>query len=172
MDLVLKSTCKNLFYATVLQSFQLAQKEGALDNVQLKLGNKTKLVNLKVPLALIIGDNQGGDGICGRSAYYGKKLQHICCMCNATPAAYNSKEMDSCNLLVMEDMKQLCLQQNLDKLKDLMQYPNWQAFYDIDYGGLPGGVFTAACPPEALHSLENGLVMHCLKELSETQLGD
>ena len=46
-----------------------------------------------------------------------------------------------------------------------MQYPTWQAFYDIDYGGLPGGVFTAACPPEALHSLENGLVLHCLKEL-------
>jgi len=39
------------------------------------------------------------------------------------------------------------------------------SFFDIDYGGLPGGVFTAACPPEALHSLENGLINHCLKEL-------
>src|SRR5688572_31640280 len=29
------------------------------------------------------------------------------------------------------------------------------------------GVFTAACPPEALHSLENGLVLHCLKQLFE-----
>ena len=46
-----------------------------------------------------------------------------------------------------------------------MQYKSWQAFFDIDYGGLPGGVFTAACPPEALHSLENGLINHCLKEL-------
>ena len=46
-----------------------------------------------------------------------------------------------------------------------MQYDTWQAFFDIDYGGLPGGVFTAACPPEALHSLELGLITHCLKEL-------
>ena len=53
-----------------------------------------------------------------------------------------------------------------------MQYPNWQAFYDIDYGGLPGGVFTAACPPEALHSLENGLVLHCLKEMFDSVMSE
>ena len=46
-----------------------------------------------------------------------------------------------------------------------MQYKAWQAFCDIDYGGSPGGVFTAACPPESLHSLENGLMIHCLKQL-------
>ncbi len=62
-------------------------------------------------------------------------------------------------------MKQLCINKDLQKMHDLMQHSTWQAFYDIDYGGLPGGVFTAACPPEALHSLENGLVLHCLKVL-------
>ena len=86
-------------------------------------------------------------------------------MCDATPAVYDSKKRKKCNLLVMEEMKQLCIDKDTNKLYDLMQYPTWQAFYDIDYGGLPGGVFTAACPPEALHSLENGLVLHCLKEL-------
>ena len=50
-------------------------------------------------------------------------------------------------------------------MHSLKQYKNWQAFYDINYGGFPGGVFTAACPPEALHSLENGLINHCLKQL-------
>ena len=33
-------------------------------------------------------------------------------------------------------------------------------------------MFTAACPPEALHSLENGHVLHCLKELFEEVLGE
>ena len=42
-----------------------AQEEGAL-NVQLTLGNQKTFANLKVPLAFIIGDDQGGDGICGR----------------------------------------------------------------------------------------------------------
>src|SRR6476620_6209090 len=54
----------------------------------------------------------------------------------------------------------------------MLQSPNWQALYDIDYGGSPGGVFTAACPPEALHSLENGLVLHCLKQLFDKNLGE
>ena len=51
-----------------------------------------------------------------------------------------------------------------------MQNTTWQAFYDINYGGSPGGVFTAACPPEALHSIENGLVFHCLKKLFQEQM--
>ena len=93
-------------------------------------------------------------------------------MCDATPAVYNLKEANQCNLLVMEEMKQLWINKDLKKMHELMQYPNWQAFYDIDYGGLPGGVFTAACPPEALHSLENGLVLHCLRELFETVMSE
>lgn len=86
-------------------------------------------------------------------------------MCNATPEAYESNEMDNCELLIMEDVKQLYIENNTTALKELLQYNTWQAFFDIDYGGLPGGVFTAACPPEALHLLENGLINHCLKHL-------
>src|SRR6476620_11735403 len=93
-------------------------------------------------------------------------------MCDATPAAYDSKEMDHCKLLVMEDIKQLCLSKDEVKLKSMLQSVNYQAFFDINYGGSPGGVFTAACPPEALHSLENGLVLHCLKKLFEKILGE
>lgn len=154
----LRSRCENLFFDTVLHSFKEAQKDGALDGVPLTLGNKTRTVNLKVPLAFIIGDIQGGDGICGRSAYYGMKAKHICCMCDATPALYDSKEMDNCNMLVANDIKQMCLNKDEEQLESLMQSVNYQAFYDIEYGGSPGGVFTAACPPEALHSFENGLV--------------
>ena len=151
-----------------------AQKEGELENVTLRLGNKQKTVNLKVPLAFIIGDIQGGDGICGRSAYYGAKAKRICRMCDATPDAYESIYVDNCNLLVMEDMMQLSLNKHKEeerqKLRNMLQTPNWLAFYNVDYGGSPGGVFTAACPPEALHSLENGLILHCLKELFQAML--
>ncbi len=37
---------------------------------------------------------------------------------------------------------------------------------------MPGGVFTAACSPDALHSLENGLILHCLKQLFDKVLRD
>jgi hypothetical protein len=167
----LRSLHENLFFDTVLHSFKEAQKDGTLDGVPLTLGNKTKTVNLKVPLAFIIGDIQGGDGICGRSAYYGMKAKRICRMCDATPAVYDSKEMDNCNMLVMDDIKQMCLNKDEEQLESLMQSVNYQAFFDIDYGGSPGGVFPAACPPEALHSLENGLMLHCLNQLFKEILG-
>jgi len=43
-------------------------------------------------------------------------------------------------------------------------------FFDIDHGGLPGGVFSAASLPEALHALENGIMLHSLKEVFYTIL--
>ena len=161
----LKCQCQNVLFQKVLKSYRTAQCDGALQNVEVTLGSQTKCVNLKVPLAFIIGDIQGGDGICGRPAYYGDSAKRICRMCNATKAAYDSKQMDCCELLVMDDIKQMCINKEYDKLDALYQYRTWQAFYDIDYGGSPCGVLTAACPPEALHSLENGLINHCLKEL-------
>jgi hypothetical protein len=42
---------------------------------------------------------------------------------------------------------------------------HWNSWFDIDYGGILEGIFTAACPTEALHALENGLFLHVLKEL-------
>jgi hypothetical protein len=53
-----------------LASFVAAQQPGAMDDVYLQLADKAKEVNLFIPLAFIIGDNQGGDGISGRAAVY------------------------------------------------------------------------------------------------------
>ena len=124
----LKSLQLNILFDTVLQSFRVAQKEGALSNVPLTLGDQTKLVNLKVPLAFIIGDIQGGDNICGRSAYYNSNARQICRMCNATPKVYNSNERDNCQLLVMEDIKTMYLNGNTMAFYNLMQFNTWQAF--------------------------------------------
>ena len=71
-----KSLRLNLLFDTVLQSFRKAQEENALI-IPLTLGNETRTVTLKVPLAFIIGDIQGGDGICGRSAYYNSDARRI-----------------------------------------------------------------------------------------------
>jgi len=149
----------------VLKSFINAQKPGALDKFELTLGQYKKLVNLKIPLAFIIGDAQGGDNICGRSAYYNQDARRISQMCNATPSFYEGEIHKSCKLLNMNKIKTWVKNNKNDKLHNLMQSKHWQAFFDIDYGGCPGGVFTAACPPEALHALENGIILHCLKEV-------
>ena len=52
-----------------------------------------------------------------------------------------------------------------DGLYKLHQVPCWNPFFDVCYGGNPGGIFTAACPAEALHALENGIFPHSLKQV-------
>lgn len=137
-------------FEKVLQSFIEAQAPGALNNFQLTLGTHVKTVNLKIPLAFIIGDAQGGDTICGRSAYYQQNARRISRMCNATPTHYENNAPTCCKLLRMKSIQQMVLKEKEQRLHNLMQYNHWMAFFDVDYGGSPGGVFTAACSPQVI----------------------
>ena len=44
-------------YEAALNNLKQTQTDGSLNNIELKLGNKSKMVNLKIPLMYIIGDN-------------------------------------------------------------------------------------------------------------------
>ena len=156
-------------YEVILQSFVQAQQDGRLDNVPLRLGHLTKKVNLKIPLFFIIGDVQGGDNICARSAYYGTTARRISRTCDATPDMLGATDVDCCHRLEMEDVRQLVEDQDFDILHSMMQLPHWNAFFPIEYGH-PYGIFTAACPPEGLHALENGLIKDVLNEIFRTIL--
>ena len=57
-------------YEATLSNLKETQRNGLLNNIELKLGNKSKVVNLKIPIMYIIGDIQGGDSICGRHIHY------------------------------------------------------------------------------------------------------
>ena len=41
------------------------------------------------------------------------------------------------------------------------------ARFKVDFGGCPYGIFSAACPVEPLHAVENGLITMCLNILFE-----
>ena len=45
-------------FSVAIKSFIEAQQEGAMANVYLVLGDKTKFVILKIPLGFIIGDSR------------------------------------------------------------------------------------------------------------------
>ena len=66
-------------------------------------------------------------------------------------------------------MKATIEQQDADELKALCQRPNQLAFFDIDFGNDPYGVFSAVMT-EGLHAIEKGLIEHMLKELFEHKL--
>jgi hypothetical protein len=151
-------------YQAALTSLIQAQKGDGLTGIKLKLGNESKIVNLKIPVMFIIGDNQGGDTITGRTIHYGKSARRISRTCDATCEHLANPTVDSCNRIIMNDVKKLVIEQKWDKLYDLYQAQHWISWFDVDYGGNPEGIFSAACPPEALHALENGIFQHVLNE--------
>ena len=96
MLLETKSIRLNILHDTILQRLKAAQEDGAL-TIPLNLGNKTKVVTLEVPLAFIVGDIQGGDGICGRFATYKSEIRHSKRVCIATPQVCSLKKLNSVN---------------------------------------------------------------------------
>lgn len=161
----IKTFCLQQLYKAALSSLVEAQQPGALNAVRLQLGNKEKQVNIKIPIMFIIGDNQGGDTICGRKCHYGKTAKRISRTCNAGPEQLSNPRVGSCSRIIMREIMTLVNDNKEEELNNLYQVPHWVAWFDLDYGGNPEGIFTAACPPEALHALENGIYFHVLKEL-------
>ena len=151
-------------FSKILETFIFAQKTGILNNIQLTLGNVTKIINIKVPYAFIIGDMQGGDKICCSAPSYSKILKRICHNCNVSGSDVGNQLVD-CQYIHMDHMQQLILESNVDVLNKLCQYNVYTPFYDIDYGSCKFGIFSAAMPVESLHALENGLIQDALDVL-------
>ena len=57
-----------------------------------------------------------------------------------------------------ESIQDLVTQNCTDNLKELNQYHVQNAWFKVDFGGCPFGIFSAACPVEPLHALENGII--------------
>ena len=150
-------------YSAALYKLKTAQSPGHLDGMELKLGSASKIVNLKIPVMFIIGDIQGGNTICGCHVHYGQKARRISRMCDAGPKQLCNPRIGSCQRLQMQDIMDLVTNENYEELYHLYQAQHWIAWFDLDYGGHLEGIFTAACPPEALHALENGLFFICFK---------
>ena len=114
-----------------LSSFIAAQQAGAMQDVYFPLGDKGKDVNLLVPLAFIVGDNQGGDGITGRAAAYNETARRICRSCSATIVQYNTIESDSCEPLITSDIIAMVTSKDWVGLHALHHAPCWNPFFDV-----------------------------------------
>src|SRR5687768_5677352 len=96
-----------------------------MNNIELHLGNKTEIINLKIPLMFIIGNSQGGDAICGRHMYYGKTAQHISRMCDAIPKHLAKARIGKCKRNIMQDVMDYVTNNDTSALFDLYQAPHW-----------------------------------------------
>jgi hypothetical protein len=67
-----------------------------------------------------------------------------------------------CKKINMVRMMQLVKDNRQDTLDDFNQYNVHNAWFDVSYGGCGLGIFSATCPIEPLHSVENGIIPDCL----------
>jgi hypothetical protein len=150
----LKAERLHAIFKTLLASIIEAQESGALDDIPITFGGVTKIVNLKVPVIFIIGDMQGGDKICCTTCHYSNKLHRLCRKCNVR-GDESGDPLVQCKKISMVRMMQLVKDNRQDILDDFNQYNVHNAWFDVSYGGCRFGIFSAACPTEQLHSLEN-----------------
>ena len=153
----------------ILDSYIQVQQNGGILNHEITLGNFTKTVNIKVPCGLILGDMQGGDKHCGTSINYSKSLNRMCRQCNVS-GKESGNPFINCKRMSMSEIKQMVMKNDIQKLKLINQYNVYIAWFDVDFGGCDYGIFSAAMPVEALHSIEGGLIKDVLDILFKEDL--
>ncbi len=153
----------------ILDSYIQVQQSNGISNIDIRLGNYQKTVNIKVPCAMIIGDMQGGDKHCGSSIGYSAGLSRLCRQCNVQ-GCQSGDPLVKCKKMSMSTIKGYVQNGDIDKLNKINQYNVNVAWFDVDFGGCDYGIFSAAMPVEALHSLEGGLMEDVLKILFEKDL--
>lgn len=136
----------------------------ALKGVMLKLGDVAKQCNIKIACGLVLGDIQGGDKICCRSASYLSSINRICRKCTIPGNQCDNVNFECCKIS-MKTVKDLVANQDVTKLSQINQYCVNSVWYNLSYGGCRFGIFSAANPTEWLHALDNGLIEHCLHDL-------
>ena len=165
----LKAQRLHAIFKTILASLIKAQQAGALDNIPVTFGNVTKHVNLKVPVMFIIGDMQGGDKICCTSCHYSNTMNRLCRKCNVR-GDQSGDPTFQCSRMSMVKMIKFVAESRQKILDDYNQYNVHNAWFDVSYGGCRFGIFSAACPIEPLHSLENGIIPDCLLILFKEEM--
>jgi hypothetical protein len=151
-------------FKVILETLIDAQAPNALNGIELTLGGVTKTVNLSVPVNFIIGDMQGGDKICACSPCYSNKMQRLCRKCNVKGEDADDPFV-KCRRMIMANIQAWVVDGEYEKLDNINQYHVHNAWFEVGYGGCKYGIFSAACPVEALHALENGLMKQSLQVL-------
>ena len=160
----LKSIRLHQVLKTILKTFVEFQRKEQMDPVSITLGNITKKVLIKAPCFFIIGDMQGGDKMACSSPCYSNKINRLCRKCDVQGQDSGNPNI-KCKNIKMKKIQDMVEQDDTEQLKALNQYNVQNAWFDVDFGGCPYGIFSAACPVEPLHALENGLITECIKVL-------
>ena len=160
----MKYVCLHEILDVILESYVECQDGDSLNNVELCIAGKTKRMNLKLFTLFINGDMQGGDKMCCSAPSYSDKMNRASRSCDVAGQDCGNPDIE-CKKIVSRRVEELVLTNQEDVLKSFNQYNVRNAWFKVNFGGCPYGIFSAACPIEPLHSLENGIIADCLKIL-------
>ena len=174
MDAGLRCRRFNQILEVILSTYRVAQTTDRLHQATLQLADWSKTVNLKVPLAVIVGDLEGADQLVGRFGGYSRNPEHqrMSPCCDITPHDLSNVTPNVCQRVRQDYVIELIQNEDVAGLLHYRQHNVWLAFFDISYGGCPYGIYGAGMPTEALHAVENGLVPYSLDELFSVWLTD
>ena len=75
-----------------------------------------------------------------------------------------------CQKIEVDTIKELVDYEDLIALNELNQYCVDNAWFKVNFGGCKYGIFSAACPIEPLHAIENGIIPKCIEILFKEQI--
>ena len=144
--------------SVLLEDLRKCQEEGGILS-QLYFKNQYHDVTFKVPVALVIGDCEGNDKLCGR--FHSHNSKYLCRDCNVLFADSDNPEITCDN--VTEDMLQ---GKTRKEVNGISHYFIDNAFHPICFGGDKEGIH-GCTPPESLHVLQQGLYKYALAQFFE-----
>ena len=133
-------------YKYLMSEIKYLQSEGGF-HWDLEIGGKSYPIVFKVALQFIIGDCEGHDEICGRKKGHSLQMKGLCRDCDCLPSQSDNPD-HNCHFFKSSDLQtaseEVLAEQGFHFIAN--------AFYDIDMGYNPGGIFSAT-PPEHLHQM-------------------
>ena len=155
-----------------LQSLKECQQSGGVTTF-LRLGNDVRHLQLKVPVAFILGDAKSQDHLSGR--YGGHNTARMCRACNISfknaddtmhecQWIQHNQFLSNVILALDEDVERKDpIKRNAYKsLHEQSQHAVLNAFQDVDFAGFPRGIF-GCTPHDLMHAFLEGVLKYCTR---------
>lgn len=139
--------------SAILESLINVQKSGGF-RWNLTYRGVTKQVNFKVPIALINGDTQGQDKLCGKYGSYNEGVTRICRYCDCPFDDADNPDYVFRHTL-QKDIEELHKAGDKKGLEAISYHNVQNSFWPACFGGDPRGVH-GACLAEILHMVQKG----------------
>jgi hypothetical protein len=155
-----------------LKSYRESQEVGGVITF-LCLGNDIRHMQLKIPLAFVLGDAKSQDHLCGR--YGGHNTTRMCRACDVSFISSDvtnyscqwikHEQFQTLTLEALDDEKPLKSKERKDafiQLHNHSQHAVVNAFQNIDFAGYERGIF-GCTPHDLMHAFLEGVLKYCTR---------